>query len=92
MPMRAADKQDEKITTLHNNAITRALAFTADQLGDREWLEGNAITLADLALVSALIYLDLRQPERAWRTSHPNLATFFARMGERPSVRTSLAV
>jgi glutathione S-transferase len=90
--MRAADKQDEKITTLHNNAITRALAFTADQLGDREWLEGNAITLADLALVSALIYLDLRQPERDWRTSHPNLATFFARMGERPSVRTSLAV
>ena len=88
--MRAANKQDEKIITLHNNAITRALVFTADQLGDREWLEGNAITLADLALVSALIYLDLRQPDRDWRTIHPNLTTFFARMNERSSVRTTM--
>jgi hypothetical protein len=30
-----------------------------------------SITLADLALVSALIYLDLRQPERDWRGPHP---------------------
>lgn len=89
--MRAADRQDASVIALHNSAITRALAHASGQLGQREWCEGNAITLADLALASALIYLDLRQAERDWRKIHPNLAAWFARMSERPSVRTSLA-
>jgi glutathione S-transferase len=62
-----------------------------DQLGQREWCEGASITLADLALVSALIYLDLRQPERDWRGPPPNLAAWFARISERTGVRIALA-
>lgn len=89
--MRPADQQDASTLSLHNTAITRALAYAAGQLGDREWCEGNAITLADLALVSALIYLDLRQAERDWRAAHPNLAAWFARMSARSSVKTALA-
>jgi glutathione S-transferase len=89
--MRPADKQEVNTISVHNNAITRALSYAADQLGHREWCEGAAITLADLALVSALIYLDLRQPERDWRGPHPNLAAWFARISERTSVRTALA-
>ena len=89
--IRPADKQDADIITRHNDAITRTLAYAAEQLGTREWCEGDAITLADLALVSALVYLDLRQAERGWRGTHPNLAAWFARISERPSVRTALA-
>lgn len=89
--IRPADKQEPNTISVHNNAITRALAFAADQLGQGEWCEGAFITLADLALVSALIYLDLRQPERDWRGPHPNLASWFARISERTSVRTALA-
>lgn len=63
----------------------------ADQLGQREWCADAFITLADLALVSALICLDLRQAERDWRGAHPNLAAWFARTSERISVRTVLA-
>ncbi len=48
-------------------------------------------SLLDLALVSALIYPDLRQPERDWRGPHPNLAAWFARISERTKVRTALA-
>jgi glutathione S-transferase len=88
--IRTADKQDKNIMDLHNTAITRALKFIAEQLGNNEWCEGTTITLADLALTSALVYLDLRQTERNWRSTHPNLATWFARMNERPSVRTTL--
>lgn len=77
--------------TRHNDAITRALAYASGQLGQRAWCEGSSITLSDLALVSALIYLDLRQPERDWRGTHPNLAAWFSRISERASVRTSLA-
>ena len=88
--MRPAEKQEAGNINLHNNAITRALAYAADQLGAHEWCEG-VITLADLALVSALVYLDLRQAERDWRGDHSNLAAWFVRMSARDSVRATLA-
>jgi glutathione S-transferase len=90
--MRPADKQDAEATGRHNEAIARALAYAADGLGSAQWCEGGAMTLGDLALVSALVYLDLRQSWRDWRGTHPNLAAWFQRMSERESVRASLAV
>lgn len=89
--IRPEEKQDEGNITRNNDAISRALAYAAELLGERAWCEGSAITLADLALVSALIYLDLRQPERDWRGKHSNLAAWFERINARPSVRASLA-
>jgi glutathione S-transferase len=89
--MRPADKQEADNISRHNDAISRALAYAAEQLGQKQWCEGASITLADLALVSALIYMDLRQPERDWRKSHPDLAAWFARISARASVRTALA-
>jgi len=89
--IRPAEKQEAGNITLHTTAISRALSHAATQLGKQEWCEGNAITLADLALASALVYLDLRMPELDWRTLHGNLATWFARMSDRPSMKTSLA-
>lgn len=84
---RPEDRQDVAIIRRHNDAITRALAHAASQIGQRQWCEGESITLADLALASALIYLDLRQAGRGWRGQHQNLAAWFARMGERSSMR-----
>ena len=89
--MRPVANQQADTISLHNSSITRALSFASEQLGQKEWCEGSSITLADLALVSALIYLNLRQPERDWRGQHPNLAKWFARISERASVRTALA-
>jgi glutathione S-transferase len=88
--MRPLEHQQASTITVHNSTITRALAFASEQLGQNEWCEGSAITLADLALVSALIYLDLRQADRDWRGAHPNLAKWFARISERPSIRAVL--
>lgn len=87
---RPPERRDADTVSRHNHAITRALAYAASQLGQREWCEEKAITLADLALASALIYLDLRQPERDWRGLHPDLAAWFARVGARASVRATL--
>lgn len=89
--IRPAEKQSADVLRLHNDAITRALAHVTHSLALREWCEGSSITLADLALVSALIYLDLRQVERDWRTIHPTLAAWFAHISERSSVSASLA-
>ena len=89
--LRAAEHQLADNIDRHNEAISRALSFAAGQLGGNPWCEGSTITLADLALVSALIYLDLRQPERDWRGTHPELAAWFERVSGRDSVRTVLA-
>jgi len=88
--LRPAEKQDPATFTLHGAAIARALAQAAAALEDRAWLEGGALTLGDLALVSALLYLDLRQADLDWRGAHPALARWCARMIERPSVKATL--
>ena len=89
--IRPAEKQEPNNISLHNLAITRALDHAAAQLGQQQWCEGASITLADLAMVSVLIYLDLRQAERDWRGAHPNLAAWFVRVSARESVRETMA-
>jgi glutathione S-transferase len=89
--LRRAEMQLAATLALHNDAITHALQHIAAQLGTHDWCEGDALSLADLALVSALAYLDLRQPERDWRGTHPDLAAWFERMCARPCVQLSLA-
>jgi glutathione S-transferase len=89
--IRPEGKQEQANIDLHYSAITRTLEHIAGQLGQNEWCVGDNITLADLALLAALVYLDLRQPERDWRAAHPNLATWFNRLGTRPSVKAALA-
>jgi glutathione S-transferase len=87
---RPLEKQEIDNITQHSAAISRALAHAAAELGTQKWCEGTSLTLADLALASALVYLDLRLPELAWRTLHNDLAQWFTRMSNRESMRTSL--
>ena len=89
--IRPVEKQEPDTIRRHNEAIGRALEQASIQLGRQSWCEGMSITLADLALVSAIIYLDLRQPERDWRSAHPDLAAWFDRIASRDSVRVTLA-
>lgn len=88
--IRPTEKQEQANIDLHNTAITNTLSHIAEQIGNREWWIGNSISLADLALVSALVYLNLRQPERDWCSAHPNLAAWFNRLSMRPSVRAAV--
>ncbi|HCI54086.1 MAG TPA: glutathione S-transferase [Gallionella sp.] len=84
--LRPEDKQNQATLDMHNLAVTQALDYAARLLGGHEWCEGEAITLADLALISALLYLDLRQSGRDWRSAHTNLAGWFLRISARPGV------
>jgi glutathione S-transferase len=88
--IRPPAQQDPAWLTLHGQAIDRALALAAAQLEGRAWCEGDALTLADLALVSVLLYLDLRQPERDWRGRHPAVRDHAARLLTRESVQATL--
>ncbi len=87
--MRPLEQQNATTLATHNKAVTEAVDYASQLLGERQWCEGEAITLADLALVSALIYLDLRQAERDWRSTHQNLAVWFSKVSALPSVIAS---
>jgi len=88
---RPTENQETGNIAVHSAAVSRALAHAAMQLGKNEWCEGATITLADLALASALVYVNLRMPELGWHAQYGDLAAWFARMSIRPSMRTSLA-
>lgn len=88
--MRLLEKQDPAVIIRYNEAVSMALAFAAQELTINEWCAGGQLSLADLALVSALIYVDLRQPEREWRKQHPNLAQLFERLSARESVKIAV--
>ncbi|MFA6310043.1 MAG: glutathione S-transferase [Sterolibacterium sp.] len=65
--------------------IIGGLETLAEDLGDQAWCHGNAFSLADIAIGSALGYLQLRAPKLDWRTTHPNLDKLYAKLMLRPS-------
>jgi glutathione S-transferase len=50
---------------------------------------GAALTIGDLALLSALGYLDLRFPDDDWRSKRPRLSAWFDRFSDRDSFRAT---
>lgn len=89
--LRPEEKQEPGNITLHNKAIDRALDLASINLVNNTWVNGEKISLGDLALFSTLVYLDLRQPERDWRAAYPLLLAWYRRVAERPSAKISLA-
>lgn len=71
------DRQMEKATSILRDMETR--------LGDNEWCVGENLSLADLASVSALGYLDFRFGEMNWTRQYPRLSRLHARLSDRPS-------
>ena len=65
--------------------IVAGLKVLSDELGEQAWCHGNAFSLADIAIGSALGYLLLRFPGIDWRTDHPNLDKLYAKLMQRPS-------
>jgi glutathione S-transferase len=65
--------------------VERALTEAARELGDRNWCH-ERYSLADIALGSALGWLELRRPGGIdWRTPYANLARHYDRLMERPA-------
>lgn len=67
------------------------IARTVQALEDR-WMAdlSGRITIAQIAVVAALGYLDLRHDARAWRSSAPHLAAWFTVFSDRPSYQATL--
>lgn len=65
--------------------VNRSLAFMAKELGENSWCMGNHISLADIAVGTALGYLAFRFADIDWQTEHPNLARLYEKAMQRQS-------
>jgi glutathione S-transferase len=67
------------------NGGLQALATWVDQGGGKEFLIGDRLTLADIAIGSVLGWLSLRWPDHEWKTKYPRLNEYFERLDQRPT-------
>ena len=76
---------DRQLQKIHNSldAMERALA-------GRTHCVGLHTTLADIAVGSALGYLDFRFAHIDWRSTHPQLAALFERLMQRQSFKDTV--
>jgi glutathione S-transferase len=68
------------------DALEAHLAARAPDAPVPACFEGEALTLADLAVACGLEWLDFRLPERPWRERAPRLAAWLEGMARRPSL------
>lgn len=65
--------------------VHRSLEAMSRGLGSKPWCCETHLTLADIAVGTALGYLDFRFAHIDWRTQYPNLGELMARLMARPS-------
>ncbi len=82
---RTAEQRSQPWIDRHLGKITAGLAAMSQGLGDKPYCGNIHLNLADIAVGSALGYLDFRFPQIDWRTPHPNLAKLFEKLSLRQS-------
>ena len=65
--------------------VEQAVAAMAKGLGDKPYCSGIHFSLSDVAVGSALAYLEFRFPQINWRETHPNLSALLDRLMQRAS-------
>ena len=80
----AAQQSSDWIARQHDK-IARSLEFMAEELGEQAYCMGTHISMADLAVGSALGYLAFRFADINWQENHPNLGKLYAKLQLRAS-------
>ena len=65
--------------------VESGIAAAARELGEREYCHGLSLTLGDISLACALLWMEFRLPEVSWRADHPNLKKWLANLEAMPS-------
>ena len=82
---RPAKEQSADWIARQQEKVNRCLAFMAEELDDKSFCMGTHISMADLALGTALGYLCFRFPNIAWQEAHPNLSKLYDKLMQRPA-------
>ena len=90
-PGRAAGERSAAWVQRQSAKIDAAVQALGERLGEREYLFGDGLSLADIAAVVALDYLSFRLPENPWRDRQPGLARFCDRLDSREPFHETLA-
>lgn len=65
--------------------IDASVKAMAQGLGDKPFCSGIHLSLSDIAVGCALLWLEFRFPQIGWRTDHPNLAKLVDKLSLRQS-------
>lgn len=82
---RPDNQRSHEWITRQQKKIDLGLAACAMELGDKNWCEGETLTLADIAVGCAMGYLAFRFPQFEWRKSYPNLVKLIDKLEQRNS-------
>ena len=82
---RTAEQRSQAWIDRQMGKIHVSLKAMSTGLGDKPYCSGIHLSLADIAVGSALGYLDFRFPEIDWRDAHPNLAKLQEKLMQKPS-------
>ncbi len=86
MRLRPEEKQWTDWLDAHWGKITNALDMLEAEADD---ISARPIDMGQIALASALGYLDLRHDARGWREGHEKLAAWYAHFAERSSMKAT---
>ncbi len=87
---RPVKQRDDAAIKRNHLAIGRSLQAMEHKLGDNTWAMGSHFCMADIAIGSALGYLDFRFGDIDWRPAQPNLERLYEKLMQRPSFQDTL--
>jgi glutathione S-transferase len=82
---RPSGEKSESWFERQRGKVLAGLKVMSEDLCEQPWCHGNALSLADIAVGSALGYVAFRFPDIDWRTEYPNLAKLYDKLMQRPS-------
>ena len=82
---RPTEQQSADWIARQRDKILRSLEFMAEQLGEKALCMGTHISMADIAVGTALGYLCFRFADINWQENHPNLEKLYAKLMQRAS-------
>jgi glutathione S-transferase len=82
---RDASRQDEAWMARQRSKIDAGIEALARELGGKPFLHGDTLSLGDVACACALLWIEFRMPEIAWRAGNAELGRWIERIESRPS-------
>lgn len=82
---REASRQDAAWIARQLDKVNAAIGAIGRELGDKPYIGGDRMNLADIGCACALFWTEFRMPELGWRQSNPKLKAWAERMEMRPS-------
>ena len=82
---RDASRQDAAWIARQMDKVNASIGAIGRELGDKPYIGGDRMNLADIACACALFWAEFRMPELGWRQSNASLKAWAERMEMRPS-------